>query len=92
VKEAAHRYLDMCLAKIIQWFINRSQHFMSAYQLGLTGKVVGWAVRETKQHYVVSGHAMMAIDMVLNLQKKFSTTKTSWELLVPTVHRSDIRQ
>ena len=39
---------------------------MSAYQMGLTGKVAEWAVRKQKQHWQVSRAAMMSIDAVLD--------------------------
>jgi hypothetical protein len=59
-------YLNACPVEVIRRFVNRSWRFMSAYQLGLTGKAAAWAVRKQKQHRQVSQAAMMSIDAVLN--------------------------
>jgi hypothetical protein len=57
--------LDACPADVIRRFINRSWRFMSAYQMGLTGKAAEWAVQKQKQHRKVSQVAMMSIEAVL---------------------------
>ncbi|KAJ3737470.1 hypothetical protein DFJ43DRAFT_1128663 [Lentinula guzmanii] len=64
-KDTAFKYLDACPVDVIQWFINRSFRFMSAYQLGLTGKAAEWAVRKQKAHRSVSAAAMMHLDAIL---------------------------
>ncbi|KIK53498.1 hypothetical protein GYMLUDRAFT_178796, partial [Collybiopsis luxurians FD-317 M1] len=55
-----------CPVKVIQHLINCSWQFMSAYQLGFTGKAAEWAVQKQKQHWPVSVQAMMQIESVLN--------------------------
>jgi len=65
-KDAVRQYLEACPADVIRHFINRSWRFMSAYQLGLTGKAAAWAVHKQKQHCQVSERAMMSIEAVLN--------------------------
>jgi len=39
---------------------------MGAYQLGLTGRAVEWAVHQQKSHRKVGQHAMMYLEAVLN--------------------------
>ncbi|KIK18275.1 hypothetical protein PISMIDRAFT_109744, partial [Pisolithus microcarpus 441] len=65
-KHCAQEQLDVCPTDVIRWFINRSWRFMSAYQLGLTGRAAEWAVRKQKQHCQVSQAAMMSIEAVLS--------------------------
>jgi len=66
VKDVTLCYLNACPADVIQWFINHSWWFMSAYQKGLNSNAAAWAIRKQKQHCQVSNWAMMLIDAVLN--------------------------
>ncbi|KIK80615.1 hypothetical protein PAXRUDRAFT_158193, partial [Paxillus rubicundulus Ve08.2h10] len=54
--------LKSCPVEVIWQFINQSYHFLSAYQLGLSGKAADWAVHKQKQHQQVSQGVMMAIE------------------------------
>ncbi len=65
-KQIAIQSLDACPIETIWHFINWSWCFMSAYCLGLTGKVAEWVVRKQKSHCSVTQHAMLAIDSILN--------------------------
>jgi hypothetical protein len=65
-KKAAIQCLDACPVDVIRRFINRSWHFIDAYQQGLTGKAVEWAVRKYKGHRSISNRALMLIESVLN--------------------------
>jgi hypothetical protein len=53
-KDAALQYLNGCPVEVIRRFMNRSWCFMSAYQLGLTGKAAEWAVRCQMAHRSMS--------------------------------------
>ena len=65
-KDASINILNACPAEVIQRFINRSYHFLSAYHLGLTGKAAEWVVQKQKQQQQVSQSAIMAIEAVIN--------------------------
>jgi hypothetical protein len=58
--------LYACPTDVIRQFINCSWRFMSAYQLGLTGKAAAWAVGKQKQHCQVSAKAILLIESLLN--------------------------
>jgi len=45
-KQAAFQVLNSCPIDVICHFVNGSWHFMSAYQVGLTGKATMWAVQK----------------------------------------------
>ncbi|KAJ7236988.1 hypothetical protein C8J57DRAFT_1439244 [Mycena rebaudengoi] len=49
-KDHASGYLDACPPEVIQCFIQRSWRFMSAYRIGLTGRLAAWVVRGQKSH------------------------------------------
>ncbi|KAG2755653.1 hypothetical protein P692DRAFT_20844483 [Suillus brevipes Sb2] len=65
-KKAAQEILDSYPVEVNWRFINRSYHFMSAYRIGLTGKVAEWVVCKQRQHCQVSQCVMMAIEAVLS--------------------------
>lgn len=65
-KKTAIAALDACPVDVIRRFINRAWRFMSAYRLGLKGKVAAWAVRKQKGHRAVSQCAMMHLDAITN--------------------------
>ena len=65
-KKAAFEALNACPIEVIRRFINWAWHFMSAYHIGLTGKVAAWAVRKQKGHRSVSQGAMMHLDAIMN--------------------------
>ncbi|KAE9387546.1 hypothetical protein BT96DRAFT_981389 [Gymnopus androsaceus JB14] len=64
-KDAAFKYLDACPIEVIQQFINRALRWMSAYQLGLTGKAAEWAVKKQKTHWYQGSSGTCGTDLNL---------------------------
>jgi len=64
-KKITCKCLDTCPVEVIRHFFNCSWHFMAAYQQGLTGKAVEWAVHQQKSHQWVREGAMESIEAVV---------------------------